>query len=190
MVMIMPGDKQLPPTGLALLGLLSLGGELSGYELKRRADKTLRFFWISPAMSQVYTELERLERYAFVSCRDVHGPGRRQTRRFAITAAGEQALRAWMRDSEPEFPVLKHSVVLRLFLGHLTEPERTCAMLAEYAARLRERIEELEQIREALREDPPSRYPDLVAEWGQRYYRMEIDAVDDIVHRLDPDNGS
>ncbi|HLM29721.1 MAG TPA: hypothetical protein VK360_07350, partial [Acidimicrobiales bacterium] len=53
-------------TGHTLLGLLSFGTELSGYELKRWADN-LRFFWSAPAMSQVYREVERLAEAGYVS---------------------------------------------------------------------------------------------------------------------------
>ena len=53
-------SRDLPMTAYALLGLLSFGDSLTGYELKQRADRTLRFYWVSPAMSQVYSELERL----------------------------------------------------------------------------------------------------------------------------------
>jgi len=42
----------LPTTSYALLGLLTFGDELTGYELKRRADNTLRFYWVAPAMSR------------------------------------------------------------------------------------------------------------------------------------------
>ena len=44
--------QDLPVTSYALLGLLTFGDELTGYELKQRADATLRFYWVSPAMSQ------------------------------------------------------------------------------------------------------------------------------------------
>ena len=47
-------------TAYALLGLLTFGDELTGYELKQRADNTLRFYWVAPAMSQIYSELARL----------------------------------------------------------------------------------------------------------------------------------
>ena len=45
--------QDLPITSYALMGLLTFGDELTGYELKQRADNTLRFYWQSPAMSQV-----------------------------------------------------------------------------------------------------------------------------------------
>ena len=45
-------SQDLPVTSYALLGLLTFGDELTGYELKQRADNTLRFYWVAPAMSQ------------------------------------------------------------------------------------------------------------------------------------------
>ena len=36
------GTRDLPVTAYALLGLLTFGDELTGYELKQRADNTLR----------------------------------------------------------------------------------------------------------------------------------------------------
>ena len=53
-------SQDVPVTAYAILGLLTFGDELTGYEVKQRADVTLRFYWVSPAMSQVYTELRRL----------------------------------------------------------------------------------------------------------------------------------
>jgi hypothetical protein len=44
-------SQDLPVTAYALLGLLTFGDELTGYELKQRADNTLRFYWVAPAMS-------------------------------------------------------------------------------------------------------------------------------------------
>jgi len=53
--------EELPTTAWAVLGLLSFGRELSGYELRKWADASIRFFYGSPAMSQIYRELRRLE---------------------------------------------------------------------------------------------------------------------------------
>src|SRR5256885_16438206 len=49
--------QPLTPTAYAILGLLSFGRELTGYEVKQSADDSLRFFYTAPAMSQIYTEL-------------------------------------------------------------------------------------------------------------------------------------
>ncbi len=68
-------SQDLPPTetatGYAVLGLLTFGDELTGYELKQRADSTLRFYWVAPAMSQIYTELARLTSHGLVRAHHV-----------------------------------------------------------------------------------------------------------------------
>jgi len=45
----------VPATGYAVLGLLSFGEALSGYDLKQWADHSLRYFFWSPAQSAIYT---------------------------------------------------------------------------------------------------------------------------------------
>src|SRR3954454_9825772 len=80
----------LPTTSYALLGLLTLGDGLTGYELKQRADRTLRFYWVAPAMSQVYSELTRLAERGLIKARDA-GPNARSSK-YRITAEGRAEL--------------------------------------------------------------------------------------------------
>ena len=61
-----PGDKQLPTTAYAVLGLVSFG-ETSGYDLKQFADRSINYFFWSPATSQIYAELRRLKSLGYVS---------------------------------------------------------------------------------------------------------------------------
>jgi hypothetical protein len=75
------------------------------------------------------------------------------------------------------FPVLKHTVLLRLLIGHATEPEQTRAMLHDYLAELDAARADLGEVREALRgaDQPgePFRFPSLVADWGLDYFAAE-----------------
>lgn len=169
----------------AVLGLLSFGRELSGYELKQWADN-LRFFYAAPAMSLVYSELARLEDAGLVTSRDVPGEGRRGARVYRLAPAGEAELRAWLLRPVPP-PTLRHPVALRLFFGHLADPTRLRALLDEHRRRCEELLGELDAIREQLADQPDFRYPALVARWGQRYYRGEADAATDIAGFLLPD---
>src|SRR5690348_12531616 len=118
----------LPITGYALLGLLTFGDELTGYELKQRADRTLRFYWVSPAMSQVYTELGRLHEHGLVEPVDPQA----RTTRYRITEAGRSALSAWMDTTPAGFPTLKHPVALRLLIGHVGGTDGAVALLEQY----------------------------------------------------------
>ena len=169
-------SQDIPVTGYAILGLLTFGDELTGYEIKQRADKTLRFYWVSPAMSQIYTELRRLTEHGMVEARSRKDGGREVTS-YAITDAGLTALREWMDGTPAGFPVLKHTVLLRLFIGHATDPERTRAVLEEYLTELQQALDDLAEVRESLRgaDEPgePFRFPSLVAEWGLDYFAAE-----------------
>lgn len=168
--------QDVPVTGYAILGLLTFGDELTGYEVKQRADVTLRFYWVSPAMSQIYTELRRLTGLGLVRA-DVRADGGREVTTYAITDAGQQALREWMDETPAGFPVLKHTVLLRLLVGHATEPEQTRRMLLDYLDELDSAIADLGEVREALRgadrPGEPFRFPSLVADWGLDYFAAE-----------------
>lgn len=169
-------SQDIPVTGYAILGLLTFGDELTGYEIKQRADLTLRFYWVSPAMSQIYTELRRLTGRGLVSAA-ARSDGGREVTSYAITDAGRAALRGWMEGTPAGFPVLKHTVLLRLLIAHATEPEQTRKMLHDYLGELDQAIGDLAEVREALRgADRPGdafRFPSLVADWGLDYFAAE-----------------
>ena len=170
------------------MGLLVFDSEtsehgLTGYELKQRADRTLRFYWVSPAMSQIYTELDRLSRRGFVEAVD-DTSGKRTTRRFRITSDGREALTTWLHTSEHEFPVLKHPIALRLMLGSLMGPGEIEAMLDGYVEALAARRQELQAVREFLGDREAVAYPARVADWGLAYYDAEVEIVEKLRRTL------
>ena len=176
-------ERDLPTTAYALLGLLTLGDGLTGYELKQRADKTLRFYWVSPAMSQVYSELDRLHAHGLVR-RDGAGRGTA----YSLTQEGHARLRTWLGRAPVGFPVLKHPVALRLLLGALLDPEALETLLTSHLEALAEERAALEQVRTSLAgADEPGqtfRYPSLVADWGLSYLAHEAEVVEDLRRRV------
>ncbi|MEU9119831.1 PadR family transcriptional regulator [Streptomyces sp. NPDC048506] len=183
------GDAErpaLPATGWAVLGLLSFGEELSGYDLKKRSDQSLRSFYWSPSFSQVYGELKRLEKVGYVSSRLVaQETGNRDKRVYVITDEGMAAVRHWAREAPVEPPVLKHGVMLRLWLGHLLEADRMREVLGrhrEYAESMRQRAE---ADAERARAEQAWDYPALVLKWSERFYASERDLADAMLTDLD-----
>jgi DNA-binding PadR family transcriptional regulator len=181
----MASRQPLTPTGYAILGLLSFGRELTGYELKQWADDSLRFFYSAPAMSQIYSELDRLHAAGFVLDRAMPD-GNRTIRTYRLSARGAAVLRAWAADTMPEPPAMKHHLALRLFLGHLVEPERLAEQVAAHRAWLETRRAELATVQDGLADDPDGtwRYARLVAGWGQRHLDSEIAAMDELLAEL------
>lgn len=166
-----PAPDAPTQTGYTLLGLLSFGRELSGYELKQMAEN-LRFFWSAPAMSQVYREVERLAAAGLVAQRSVVRDGTRSTKVYRLTAEGDAAVRAWLA-SPPEPPVLRHPVALRVFFGHLLAPDDLRAAIEAHRAWCDRMLAELGAVRSGLGDDERFRYAALVAEWGLGYFRGE-----------------
>lgn len=179
----LPRPDNLPVTAYALLGLLSFGDRLTGYELKQRANRTLRFYWVSPAMSQVYSELERLHGLGLVRR---HGDGVGTT--YSLSRTGKRRLERWLRETPAGFPVLKHPVALRLLLGALADPASVTAMLRDHLVALEVERGDLEEVRVSLegadRADQTFRYPALVADWGLSYLRHEHSIIEDLLRRI------
>jgi DNA-binding PadR family transcriptional regulator len=166
------------PTGYTLMGLLSFGHELSGYELKRSSDN-LRFFWSAPAMSQVYREIERLAAGGYVEQRHVVRDGTRTTKVYRLTPEGEQALRQWLAEP-PEPPMLKHPVALRVFFGHLLAPAELKRAIEAHRDWCERMLADLEAVRRDLGDDRTFHNAALVAEWGLGYFRGELAAAEGI----------
>ncbi len=172
-------------TSYAILGLLAFDDAsettgLTGYELKQRADRTLRFYWTAPAMSQIYTQLDTLLERGLVRAVE-QTEGRRTTRRFLISAEGRAQVERWLSAPvDDPFPVLKHPVALRLLMGHLTSAEHVREMLDDYLERLAAQRAELEAVRTFLGEDEEVRYAARVADWGLSYYDSEREIVERI----------
>ncbi|HYP45335.1 MAG TPA: helix-turn-helix transcriptional regulator [Propionibacteriaceae bacterium] len=184
-------SQDLSTTSYALLGLMAFDGpdsaSMTGYELKQRADRTLRFYWVAPAMSQVYSELERLTRLALVQVNSQEN-GRRKSQRYQITEAGVGRLQDFA-DSPADFPILKHPPALKLMMGALIGPRRVSELLESYLAQLAEQRRDLLAVRSALGDAEARRYPAMVADWGLSYYDSEADIVRDLLSRLpDPES--
>ncbi|MFJ3835832.1 PadR family transcriptional regulator [Streptomyces sp. NPDC090054] len=171
-----PKKQDLPPTAWAVLGLLSFPGERTGYELKKWADSSLRFFYWSPAISQIYAELRRLEDLGYaVSVRS--GPEEaRAKRRYAITDAGREALTGWAGDTaQAGPPVLKHGLLLRIWLGHLAEPERLRAMVTDHMERTRAELAAVREAMEHAADVAEWAFPTLVLRWSERQHLAELE---------------
>ena len=175
----------IPATAYALLGLLSFDRELSGYDLKKWADSSLRFFYWSPAVSQIYSELKRLDSMGYVTSREVAQDELRNKRVYRITEEGRAALTRWVEHDDVEPPMLKHSPLLRVWLGHLTTPARLRTILEShrsYAERMRD--DALEAATSSAPR-PGMEFPAIVTAWSARYYEREIEMIDELLIEID-----
>lgn len=176
---------RLPATAWAVLGILSFGREMSGYDIKQWSDAILRFFYWSPATSQIYTEVRRLEDLGLVTSRTVARDEARDKRMYAITPSGVDALERWQAEVDAEPPVLKDSLMLRVWLGHLSEQSRLRDQVLAHRDRL---VSELDDARASLRGSEGRagwEYPALVVEWTCRRIESEIVLADAMLADLE-----
>ncbi|WP_419997405.1 PadR family transcriptional regulator [Streptomyces boninensis] len=178
-------DPELPATAWAVLGLLSFPGERSGYELKKWADASLAFFYFTPAISQIYAELRRLEARGYATSRIDEATGLRSTRRYAITPPGREALARWAAETDPGPAVLKHPLLLRVWLGHLAEPERLRAQLTAHMERVRAALDEIERAERVSQKIGDWPYPEIALRWSERRQRAELELAEAMLADLE-----
>jgi DNA-binding PadR family transcriptional regulator len=158
---------RISATDAALLGLLTQGGELSGYDLQRRAETSSGFFW-SPAKSRIYAVLPQLVTRGYATSREVVQSGRPNKQLYRVTKAGRAALQEWLEEPpvlEPE----RAPLLLKLYFGELLEPE----VLLAHVRKVRAEALALKQRLEAA---PPgdSSYAALTVRQGLEWARAMI----------------
>ena len=127
-----------------LLGLLSYA-DSTGYDLSKLFAESLNFFWNAPG-SQIYRELDRMEKTGWVSSRGIVQEGRPNKRLYSITASGREELTRWLTDFQykPENP---HSaIIMRVFYGAEIDPEKTVELLKEFRRKCAEELDSIRKI--------------------------------------------
>jgi DNA-binding PadR family transcriptional regulator len=139
----MPRRASTPSNlGFALLGLL-VRRESTGYELSRRMERPVGYFWTAQH-SQVYPELARLEASGLVRHVLVEGAGPRPTKRYAATQAGMRALREWVA-SEMEPQPVRDLETLRLWSIWTVDPDAARSLVAQARSRHADTLEAYER---------------------------------------------
>jgi PadR family transcriptional regulator AphA len=111
----MSNERRLTPTSYVVLGLLELlGGEATPYELKRAAAMSVGNLW-SLHHAQLYSEPEHLAAAGLL--REQREQTGRRRRRYSLTDAGRDALRAWREEPTDAFTELRDPGLLQLFFG-------------------------------------------------------------------------
>ncbi len=175
----------LPPTSWAVLAMLSYEEEISGYDLKKWADWSLRYFYWSPSHSQIYSELKKLEQHGLATSRVDADNAMRGRRLYRITDAGREAVTAWHNTTPVDQPVLKNHVMLRIMFGHLSSPERLKEILREHIDYV-DAIEKRAAVdAEAAKMEAGWAYSQIVLEWAERYWATQRELALDLIDRID-----
>ena len=178
------GKPNLAATSWALLGILSYEHELSGYDIRKWIDWSMRFYYGSPAYSQIYSELKKLEQLGMVTSR-VESGSTRSRRLYKITGEGLNAVTRWADEAPVDPPSLKHGPLLRVTLGHLTNPARLKEVLQEHVAYADEMHRNAAKDAKWAGADPSWAYAKVALQWAERYYANERELALKMIKELD-----
>lgn len=130
----------------AILGLLNYH-DLTGYELKKMFDDSIRNFWYA-SISQIYRELNTLEKEGHVSSVIQPQADRPDKRIYSITDNGKQAFKAWIAHFPDTLSKEKRDeFCLRIFFGsNLSKQE----LITQFERLIEEKRGQLEDVQSFL----------------------------------------
>ncbi|MFE2480127.1 helix-turn-helix transcriptional regulator [Streptomyces sp. NPDC059389] len=174
-----------------LVSLLEKPG--SGYELARRFDRSIGYFWTA-THQQIYRVLKRMETDGLLAVREVAQQGRPDKKEYSVAAPGRTALSDWLHEPiEPES--LRHDLAVKIRGAAFDDP---AALILEVERHRRAHGDRLArylagELRDFTGPEAPApldagqELQHVVLRGGIAYERMTIAWLDDVlatVHRL------
>lgn len=165
-----------------LLGLLNYGS-MTGYELDKAFKSSLSFFWQAKA-SQIYRELNAMERAGLLRSERVIQSEKPNKRVYTITGCGREELMRWLSMPEPDIAGamrVRSAFLMRVFFAGEVRAEQSLEMLQAYRAKCLECRQSLEAARAASSEyaagmggDRESRFWELSILYGEAFYDASL----------------
>lgn len=134
-------------TVFVILGLLS-HEPMTGYELKKRIDLSLSYFW-ETSYGQIYPTLSQLEEKGHVT-KVSDAKGQKLERIvYTITDSGRAVLMQWLEQPIVQ-QTIKYEVLLKLFFGSCLSPDQNLKMIEHFASGYSQELPKLEQYERSL----------------------------------------
>ncbi|GGK64768.1 PadR family transcriptional regulator [Nocardia camponoti] len=112
----------------------------TGYELARRFDKSIGYFW-SATHQQIYRVLKRMEDCGWVTVESVDQQGKPDKKVYSVATGGEAELRRWIAEPSVSTP-LRDELSVKIRGAAFGDVDALCAEIArhrdQHAARLDE----------------------------------------------------
>ena len=172
----------------AILGFLNYR-PLSGYDLKKVFDNSVRHFW--PAdQSQIYRTLARLAQQGYVEQEIVRGLDHPDRKEYRITPAGREALRAWLLNPLPAQDLRIPELIQVFFAGQLSD-EQALGLFERLAAGARATLAAYDQIPQPAEADARAAgmqrerfFWQLTLEYGIMSARMDLTWFEGVMARI------
>jgi DNA-binding PadR family transcriptional regulator len=176
-----------------LLGLLNYGS-MTGYELDRAFRDSLDFFWQAKT-SQVYRELDTMEKSGWLTSERVIQSEKPNKRVYTITDKGKEELTKWLLMSEADIADAmrtKSAFLMRIFFAGESSDEQALEALRAYRRRCLEEAQKMSAAWEAMpqyetwvNDAGKTRYWKIAAMYGDTYFRAGIEWADKAIALLE-----
>ncbi|NJR52245.1 MAG: PadR family transcriptional regulator [Leptolyngbyaceae cyanobacterium CSU_1_3] len=137
----------------AILAAL-LGAPCSGYDLQKRFEGSVGFFW-QASFQQIYRELNKLEELGWLTSSTVRQQNRPEKKIYQITEMGQESLKAWIAEPCDMAPI-RDDLLVKVFAGSLVPTQAFLAELEHHQAQHRQRLAIYQQIEQQFFPTPES----------------------------------
>jgi DNA-binding PadR family transcriptional regulator len=180
-------------TDFVILGLLR-HESLTGYEIKKRMDSSVFFFW-SASFGSIYPALTRLVQEGLATAKTTIEKGREKIT-YTITQKGITSLDEWL-----SAPVLKDEIrfetLLKFYFANPTTPQNSKAHLSTFQKQVERQlpmlIQEMAVQRQRRKDSKNAEYSYLTLQFGVELYKLflkwcvDTDALLDASQENEPD---
>ncbi|PPJ07724.1 PadR family transcriptional regulator [Nocardia nova] len=112
----------------------------SGYELARRFDKSIGFFW-SATHQQIYRVLKRMEERGWVTGEAIAQDGRPDKKVYTVSAAGDAELARWIAEPTDDIGPLRSELGVKIRAAAHGDPDALRAEVERHRDHHAQRLE-------------------------------------------------
>lgn len=171
-----------------ILGLLS-HEDLTGYEIKKRMDTSLKYFW-GASFGSIYPALSDLVERGLADKRNGAENGRNKLI-YSITEEGKKYLKGWLQ-IPAERDELRYETLLKLFFGNEAGAAQAISHIDAFQKRIEGELPFLIGAAETLRNnidlDDTHKYYLLTVAFGVKTYRAYLEWCEEAKRLLGEEN--
>ncbi|MFZ0393926.1 MAG: PadR family transcriptional regulator [Terracidiphilus sp.] len=177
----------LSRTAYVVLGMLAVGGDRSGYDIRKAIETSVGYFW-GESYGQIYPALKQLSAQGLA--KPGGRPGKQRRQAYRITAAGRRVLRHWLAAPFQNDPP-RNEFLLKLFFGAEADPSLAIAHIRELERRNLQSLRAMEEIESAAPRansgEPGLKYWMLTLRLGKAMTQAALDWGKEALAELEPE---
>lgn len=171
-----------------ILGLIN-NGDKTGYEIMTVFRDSLKHFWTAQT-SQIYRELQTLEKAGWISQHSVKQTGKPDKNVFSITPAGHEELLRWLRDDGLPSGIRNPFLMKTFFMGELPVEEniaffKTFKELSVFSDDGEQASAKADLYQRAIEDPEKAIYWKMTIEFGCMYAKMQREWCEYCIRELE-----